>query len=100
MFLGWDADARIRDGEVKRLVARGDLDPLRRGVHFDPDRDLPFGGEFDGVADQVDEDLPQACGVPFESIGHVGQDAEDQFQPLLVGARASMSIASPNTSRI
>ena len=38
------------------------------------DHDLAALGELDGVADQVDEDLPQAPGIADQRVGHVGAD--------------------------
>ena len=44
----------------------------------------PALGELDGVADQVDEDLPQPAGVADQVVGDVGRDVAGQLQPLLV----------------
>ena len=46
----------------------------------------PFG-ELDGVADQIDEDLPQASGIADERVGHVRHDAARQLEAFLVRAR-------------
>ena len=46
----------------------------------------PALGELDGVADQVDQHLPQPARVADQAVGHVGADVAGQLQPLGVGA--------------
>ena len=41
--------------------------------------------ELDRVADQVNQDLPQAAGIADEGVGNVLVDVAGQLQPLLVG---------------
>ena len=45
--------------------------PLR-GDASTLDDDLAALGELDGVADEVDDDLPQPAGIADEHVGHVG----------------------------
>ena len=51
--------------------------------HFD--EDFAVVGEFDGVSDQVDDDLPQAIGIADHRAGHVGAGVMNEFQALLGG---------------
>ena len=53
---------------------------------LDPDDDLALLGELDGVADEVEQDLPQPAGVADQGVGHVRLDLADQLQPFPVGA--------------
>ncbi len=45
-------------------------------------------GELDGVADQVDEHLPQPAGVAHQHLGHVRRNRVGQLEVLLVGPHA------------
>ena len=64
--VGADADAGVGDRELQ-LVARGGVAvALGELAGADGDGDLAAGGELDGVADEVDEDLAQAGGVGDE----------------------------------
>ena len=54
---GVDADAGVRHDEVHRGFGFEVLDAVHGEL------DLPFLGELDRVADQVDEDLPEPAGV-------------------------------------
>ena len=47
----------------------------------------PLLGELEGVAHQVDDDLPQPAVVAHQQVGHVGMDVVGQLQILLVGAQ-------------
>ena len=51
------------------------------------DEDLAALGELDGVADQVDEHLPQPAGIADRDAGHVGQHVADELETLLFGAQ-------------
>ena len=53
-------------------------------VPFHVDDDLAIGGKFDGVADQVDDDLPQPTGVSNQPVRDVFGNAASQFQSLAV----------------
>ena len=44
-------------------------------------------GELDGVADQIDDDLPQAAQVANHLLGHLGVNIAGQFETLLLGAQ-------------
>ena len=57
-FVGGNADAGVGDGEMQ-ADARSSAHPSTR--HGDDD--FAALGELDGVADQIDEDLPQPAGV-------------------------------------
>src|SRR5712691_217943 len=41
-------------------------------------------GKFDGVADQVDDDLPQTSHIPYQPIRDVGLHLVDEFESLAV----------------
>ena len=49
---------------------------------LDVNDDFPAAGELDGVADEVDNDLPQPTGVADEFVGHIRRDMHGQLQPL------------------
>ena len=69
-------------------VAHGDLqaDPLRLpGVHTDIDADAAAGGEFDGITEQVEQDLFEPQGIAEQHIGRVVVDLLDQCQSLFFG---------------
>ena len=55
------------------------------GCSLDGDDDLALLGEFDGIADEIDQDLTEPPRVPGQRVGHVGRDAAGQFQALGVG---------------
>ncbi len=91
-----DADARVADGEVQQpllrkpeklgiaLVTRiGGAPAVRSGVDFH--HDLAFLREFDGVAEEVDQDLTQACHVADENLRHAVVHVVGQVQVLLGG---------------
>ena len=80
LLLRRHADARIADGEVQHDLA------VAHRFRPDLEHDLAALGELDGVAHQVDDDLPQAGGIAAEKGGHVGTNPAGQFQALAVGA--------------
>ena len=92
LLVGRNADARIANGEME-CHAVG-VDRLAADGH----NDLAAFGEFDGVADQIDHDLPQAIGIADDDRGHFGPDVVDQLEPLLVRRTASDFIVSPMLS--
>ena len=47
------------------------------------DGNLSLTGKLDGVADQVNQDLPQAIRVSQKSIGDVGVHLQNQFDLFL-----------------
>src|SRR5580658_5967341 len=51
LFFGWNPDSCIAHGEVQRLPFLG--------RPFDRDRDAAPLGELDGVANEIDQNLPQ-----------------------------------------
>ena len=74
---------------VSRTAKRRPTSSLGRGRRRRPPRcttTSPSFGELDGVADQVEQHLPQPAGVADQGVGHVRLHVADQFQPLLVGA--------------
>ena len=58
----------------------------------------PRVGELDGVADEVEDHLPQAAGVADERRRHVRRDAAGQLEALLVRARREQS--DPSSTRV
>ena len=72
---------------VSRTVNRRPTSPSGAAVagDFHAHDHLPGVGELDGVADQVEQDLPQPAGVADQGVGHVRLHVADQLQPLLVG---------------
>ena len=98
-LIGWsDADAGIRHGDVQDHRVVGFSSPrvrvgrLHRTVfefrptRFDTDidHDLAAFGEFDGIAHQIEDDLPQPASVPEQELGDFIVDMTGQFQSLLV----------------
>ena len=76
-----DANAGVRDGELQDEAFGVP------GSHRDSGGDFAAVGELDGVADQVDQNLPKPVGVPDQSIGHVGLDEGHHLQTLGMGAQ-------------
>jgi hypothetical protein len=62
------------------------LCPLSSVLCFDPDDHLTVLGELDGIADQVQDHLPQPVRVADQAVRHVRGDVERQLQAFLVGA--------------
>ncbi len=50
--------------------------------------DLALLGELDGVADEVDENLPQTHGIADQVVGHVGRNVAQQLQTGAMDANA------------
>src|SRR5207249_6060113 len=78
---GRDADAR---------VAHGDFEKATVGERFgDPDGydDLALLREFDGVADQVHDDLAEPVDVGDQRIGNIRRDVVRQLEPLAAGTQ-------------
>ena len=57
VFVGRDADAGVGDGEMQHAVG-----PVG-SLHPHPDDHFPRFGELDGVADEVDQHLPEPSGI-------------------------------------
>ena len=92
LLLARDADAGVADREVQHL-RRPRFGHRRVGLRgrvldagLDPDDDLALLGELDGVADEVEQDLPQPARVADQGVGHLRLDLAGQLQPLPVGA--------------
>jgi hypothetical protein len=73
---GWDAHAGIFDGEEE-----GDIG-IVLGFDADADDDFAVVGEFDGIDDEVGDDLAEPAGVTLEHGGEVRIGKEDQFDML------------------
>ena len=69
LLFEWDAEAGIDDGEVEGTWLGG-------GGAKD---DVTLGGEFDGVAEEVEHHLADATRVTEEKFGGVGGPVEDEF---------------------
>ncbi len=89
-LVGLDADAG---------VAHPHHEPQPRGLggadverHRDP---APLGGELDGVADQVVDDLAQPHVVALQAPGHRGAQAIVEGQALLPGPRLEQGHGAP-----
>ena len=71
---------------VSRTAKCSQTSAVRRtAIAVDVDHHLALLGELDGVADQVDDDLPQPARVADQHVGHVGRNVAGQLQPLLLG---------------
>ena len=89
------ADAGVRNSEVQQtarvrsrlLVLRREqrrLRPRQRDIHGH----LAAFGEFQRVADQVVDDLPEPPDIADDGLGHAGMHAQRQLQTLLRRAQA------------
>ena len=80
LLVGRDADAGVAHREAQaHLLQRGFAGDFHAHDH------LALFGELDGVADQVEQHLPQPAGVADQGVGHVRLHVANQLQPLLVG---------------
>ena len=72
------ADARI--GHVEYQLA------VTLGIRVQPHHDLDAAdlGELDGIADEVDQDLPQADRIGRDPLGNVSPDLKRQRQSLCI----------------
>src|SRR5690349_7978664 len=75
-----DADPGVGDGE-------GDVVPARTVAFGDvgTDEDVPVVGELDRVADEVEQDLPQATLVATNPVGQIGWVVHDDVEVLVAG---------------
>ena len=80
-FSGGDSDARVGHLELDRHVVVGSRDDTHAQRH------VARVGELDGVADQIQHDLPQARRVAHEHVRHVLGHVVEQLQALVRGAR-------------
>src|SRR5262249_12689648 len=80
LFLG-DADAGIGDRESQHDVTGGER--LGADVHDGFAR----GGKLDGVAHQVDNDLPEAARVAEQVIGNIRPNVTGDFQAFGVASK-------------
>ncbi len=67
-----NADAGVGDFPAQSFLVLGPVEMLRLG--HDADRHRALGGEFDGVADEIHEDLAQPFRVAPDDEGHVVVD--------------------------
>ncbi len=82
LLIGRDTDARVLDAKVQaHLVAA-------RFLLFHADDDFAVLGEFDGVADQVNQDLTEPAGVAHQNLRHVSGNLTGQLQAFLLGTHA------------
>ena len=72
--VGGDANARVDNLEVQAV-----------GLTLHDQRNLPFLGELDGVAQQVQQDLAQAVWVALHKLTHIGPDVAAQDQVFALG---------------
>ncbi|OQB97256.1 MAG: hypothetical protein BWX86_00421 [Verrucomicrobia bacterium ADurb.Bin122] len=77
-----DADAGVGDGELE--VGDVALD-VAEGEACGDGAAL---GEFEGVAEEIGDDLPEACGVADEGLGNVGGDIEGESEFFGLGVEA------------
>src|SRR5579862_7502451 len=81
LAIQWDADP---------LVANRQSDPHARGGHIAHrhlDRHSSCIGEFDGIAHEVRENLPNTSGIALEALWHARWNDAAQLEPLLGGPR-------------
>ena len=76
MLAGGNADAGVAHLDPEH-AARLKAD---RGGHFTP------GGKLDGVAGQIENDLPEPGRIGHHLLGDIGVDFADQFDALFVSA--------------
>ncbi len=82
LLLGRDADSRIGHDKVQRHDSgAGRLD-------VDAELDFAAARELDGIADDVQEHLPEPSFVAEQGLGHIGRDVARQLDVLLGGAHA------------
>jgi len=79
LFVRGDADAGVGDAEGERDLVGGG------GVHADIEADAAAVSEFDGVAEEVDEDLAKAGGVALDGAGNVGAEEVGEREVFLAG---------------
>ena len=56
------------------------------GFEFDPQRHFAFVGELNGIANQIEDDLTQACGIGANDFRNVPGDIAKKFETLFIGA--------------
>ena len=76
-----NADAGIAYGHAEAQI----VPPL--GDHADRQIDLASSGEFDGIAEEIEEDLPDPAGVAAQQRRYLGLDPQLQSQALVARAR-------------
>ena len=86
---------RYPDPGVAHLHAQ---DALTRPCRLDvrPHHHLASLRELDGVADQVEEQLPQPSRIADQPLRHRAADRQRQLQSLLMGARAQRAHSVPD----
>ena len=83
-LLGGNADAGIAhaDMQIQGVVVEFVAVGLVPGVH--PQIDFAALGKLDGVAHQIDDDLPEAIHIAVKSIGQIDRHGRGQFQLFLM----------------
>ena len=74
-----DADAGVTDGQVQLPLLQGVAAPV------DGQADMAFGGELQGVAEQVHQHLFEPGRVAEDALGHAALQADVQTQALFQG---------------
>jgi hypothetical protein len=74
------SNARIADAAMQRSLAGS----FRQSAHAH--QHLSRTSEFDGIADQVQQDQPQAAGISNDRARNVRSEVADQFKILLAGS--------------
>ena len=82
LSVGRDADAGVADRDLEVDAA------VPFAGHPDTDRDTALAGELEGVADQVDQDLPDPRRIPQQPPRQPGAAREIQRQRTLTGLPA------------
>ncbi len=91
LFVFGDSDTAVFDREFElRAVGAAFGQP-----HMD--RDVSTLGKFEGIANQVDEHLPQAMGVADEVVGNGGGDMVGEAQLLALGGVLEGAVAEGDT---
>ena len=88
LLVGRDADAGVAHGELQSAAPTCELEAtagLRRSDRSTRTTTSPSLRELDGVADQVEQHLPEPAASPNSTSGTSGSTSADQLQPLPVG---------------
>jgi len=87
VVFGGDADAGVAHGELEQALGGGRGGGGAGGQRKGAEADLDFavGGEFDGVVDEVDDDLAEAVDVGDDGGGDVVLDPVEELEVFLDG---------------
>ena len=81
VFLGADADSRVRDAELQGHGLGGRLVDDHARDHF------ALGRELDGIPHHVQQHLPQTSRIADQRVGHIGGDVIGQLDAFFRGAQ-------------